>query len=86
MEIFQNKFGVKRLQPGKLTKIAAQERRIEHDASTLGGSSGSPIIDFATDLVVGLHFSGAFEQTNHAVALWKLTEDMLLRDHGIEFH
>jgi S1-C subfamily serine protease len=84
--IFGNKFGVKRLQPGLLTVIHDGVPKIEHDASTLGGSSGSPVIDLERDVVVGLHFSGKYKKRNNAVALWKLTDDQLLKDHGIQFH
>ena len=38
-----------------------------HDCSTLGGNSGSPIINTNTGSVVGLHFSGRYESANFAV-------------------
>jgi S1-C subfamily serine protease len=84
--IFGNKFGVKRLQPGKLMKVEDGAPRLRHDASTLGGSSGSPIVDIERDLVVGLHFSGVYKKQNNAVALWRLTDDALLKQHGLTFH
>ena len=48
---------------------------VYHDASTLGGSSGSPILSFDTHKVVGLHYYGEYGKRNHAVALWKLLDD-----------
>ena len=38
-----------------------------HDSSTLGGNSGSALIDVATGRVVGLHFAGRYLEANYAV-------------------
>jgi S1-C subfamily serine protease len=84
--IFGNTFGVKRLQPGKLMTIRSASKELLHDASTLGGSSGSPIIDVDRDLVVGLHFSGIYKNQNYAVTLWELTNDPLLKEYGLKFY
>ena len=40
-----------------------------HDCTTLGGNSGSPVVDLATGKVCGLHFSGGFLRTNYAVPI-----------------
>ena len=40
---------------------------MEHDASTLGGNSGSAVIDLETGEAVGLHFAGSYLQANYAV-------------------
>ena len=58
----------------------SSETEVNHDCSTLGGNSGSPIFDLASHRIVGLHFGGQFMRQNHAVPLWTLTEDPLLRD------
>lgn len=63
--IFGNVFNVKRLHPGEVMTVG--EHIFTHDCSTLGGNSGSPIIDFATGEAVGLHFAGSFEKQNFAV-------------------
>jgi|GEM_PF-1355036 len=73
---------IKRLAPGRLTKLDGLYLR--HDATTLGGSSGSPMLSLTSHRVVGLHFSGAYAKRNSAVPLWTLADDPLLRDHGIE--
>ena len=49
-----------------------------HDATTLGGSSGSAVLDLATQKVVGLHFRGKFRQTNYAVKA-SIIKDLLAR-------
>jgi endonuclease G len=43
-----------------------------HDATTLGGNSGSPVIDMTTGFAAGLHFQGEFKQANYAVSVKEL--------------
>jgi hypothetical protein len=72
--LFQQKFGVKRLAPGRVTTGAGQmggDPRhwiFAHDASTLGGNSGSCVADLTQDglRVIGLHFGGAAREQNWA--------------------
>jgi hypothetical protein len=76
-ELFAGVKGVKRLTPGVLTEgrgeVADDARRwiIGHDASTLGGSSGSLIVDLEADgrKVLGLHFAGVPDRVNWAHGL-----------------
>jgi S1-C subfamily serine protease len=75
--IFQNRYDVKRCQPGTITR-APMSGVFVHDCSTLGGNSGSCVIDLETFRVLGLHFGGRYLQGNVAVALWELTNDPLL--------
>ncbi|MCO8123925.1 DNA/RNA non-specific endonuclease [Stieleria sp. TO1_6] len=63
--IFGDVFNVKRLAPGFIT--SSNGLRLTHDCSTLGGNSGSPIIDADTGHAVGLHFAGRFLSANHGV-------------------
>jgi S1-C subfamily serine protease len=65
--------GVKRLSPARLGGLS-EELGVAHDGSTLGGSSGSPLIDFLTGQVVGIHYRGS-ELENHAVPLWEHVDD-----------
>ena len=87
--IFGNVFGVKRFRPGYAT--GKQHYRFKnrdtlgHDASTLGGDSGSAVIDVETGHVLGLHFAGKYGRTNHAVPAVELARDQRLRDAGVEF-
>jgi endonuclease G len=63
--IFGNVYNKKRLAPGQVTKARADV--LLHDCSTLGGNSGSVVLDLATGEAVGLHFAGRFLETNFAV-------------------
>ena len=83
--IFASVFDVKRLQPGRTVGYAPARSAIEHDCSTLGGNSGSPLVDLESNLVIGLHFGGVYEVGNYAVPLWTLAGDSLLEAGGIEF-
>jgi hypothetical protein len=56
-----------------------------HDASTLGGNSGSCVVDLDSNRVIGLHFAGRYMQYNEAVALWRLADDPLLARAGVNF-
>jgi S1-C subfamily serine protease len=64
--VFGSKFGVKRLAPGVISKRRGDF--IYHDCSTLGGNSGSPVLDMKTGEVVGLHREGFFLSQNQAVS------------------
>jgi S1-C subfamily serine protease len=97
--VFGDRYGVKRLQPGALLpsdlgppliEAPCSQRTVvadvvHHDASTLGGNSGSCVVDLATHRVLGLHFAGAHLRYNDAVALWNLTDDPLLTRAGVRF-
>lgn len=85
MRIFSNIFDVKRLQPGELRTFDQNSNVIMHDCSTLGGNSGSCVVDLLTNQVVGLHFQGRYLEGNNAVALWRLTGDPLLQKAKVNF-
>jgi endonuclease G len=63
--IFGNVFDKKRLAPGQI--IAGGSTTIEHDCSTLGGNSGSVLLDLKTGKALGIHFAGRFLEANFAV-------------------
>jgi hypothetical protein len=79
--IFAGIYNVKRLQPGEVRSVDGT--RLVHDCSTLGGNSGSCVVDLETAEVVGLHFGGRYLQGNNAVPLWTLADDPLLRSAGV---
>ena len=63
--IFQNIYDKKRLAPGLIR--SAKAGTITHDASTLGGNSGSVLLDLISGDAVGLHRAGVYLQDNFAV-------------------
>jgi S1-C subfamily serine protease len=79
--IFGDRYQVKRLAPGM---IVTTEHEVEtdwggfigitHDCSTLGGNSGSPLVDVETGRVVGLHLGGRFLEANFACPAAPLRE------------
>ncbi len=83
--IFADIYNVKRLQPGEISGDALASFEIFHDCSTLGGNSGSPVLDLETHRVLGLHFGGRFLEKNHAVPLWALQDDPLIKRAAVNF-
>jgi PLD-like domain/Trypsin-like peptidase domain len=69
--LFGDKYNVKRLAPGQVQRLG--DDLVMHDCTTLGGNSGSPIVDLATGAVVGLHFSGVFLRENRGVPIGFVT-------------
>lgn len=63
--IYGGIFDKKRLAPGAITGI--DEDRVLHNCTTLGGNSGSVIVDLKSGEALGLHFSGSFLRQNYAV-------------------
>lgn len=82
--LFGNRFGVKRLAPGVAHKplgtIEGDPRRwvFGHDATTLGGSSGSALLSWldAEPTSFGLHFAGASVDTNYAHAVSECSDPL----------
>lgn len=63
--IYGKVYNKKRLAPGGVTRI--EETRIFHTCTTLGGNSGSVVLDLDNGVAIGLHFSGTFLASNYAV-------------------
>ncbi|MFB7405765.1 trypsin-like serine peptidase [Streptomyces sp. NPDC056202] len=76
--IFMDVYNVKRLQPGAATEFTPGGLVLKHDCSTLGGNSGSPVLDLTDHRVLGLHFGGRYGTGNFSVPLWELVDDPLL--------
>jgi endonuclease G len=89
--IFSGVYGVKRMQPGKLRPRAvvqsfeSQVNAITHDSSTLGGNSGSVVLDVASGQAVALHFAGEYLKANYAVPMYELARDPRVVDAGLNF-
>jgi hypothetical protein len=64
-KIFGDVFEKKRVAVGNLLGVG--EQVVTHSCSTLGGNSGSPVMDIATGEVVGLHYRGIEFIENDAV-------------------
>lgn len=75
-DYFGSTFEVKRLSPGMVTETN-DLNWIEHDCTTLGGSSGSPVIGLEDGQVVGLHFSGGYQTRNLAVKISHVKKKLL---------
>ncbi len=84
-DIFAEIYNVKRLQPGEISGATLSTFAIQHDCSTLGGNSGSPVVDLETHRVLGLHFGGRFMVNNNAVPLWLLRNDPLVKRAKLNF-
>jgi endonuclease G len=72
LKIFGNVFDKKRLAPGQVKGL--QDGLVLHDCSTLGGNSGSVVLDLESGEAVALHFSGRFLEANFAVPAQKVAE------------
>jgi endonuclease G len=76
--IFRGAFNKKRLQPGKFIgfeSVSSYGRNVlalAHDCTTLGGNSGSALIDIETRTVWGVHFGGVAPDANYSVPTWEL--------------
>ena len=93
-DIFGNVYEVKRIAPGRITQ---QQQKISsrwlstpvaamcHDASTLGGNSGSVILDVDNGNVAGLHFAGRYLLENYGVPGFELARDPRIVDAGVNF-
>lgn len=90
-ELFDGVYGVKRLQPGRIgarretESFAKRVNAATHDCSTLGGNSGSAVIDLATGDVLALHFGGRYLDTNYGVPAFELARDGRVVDAGAGF-
>jgi endonuclease G len=89
--IFQSQYNVKRLQPGVLRQranIRSFENTVNavtHDASTLGGNSGSAVLDAQTQQVLALHFAGEYLKANYAVPMYELARDSRVTARKLNF-
>jgi endonuclease G len=71
-DIFGDVYDKKRLAPGQVIGVARGS--LEHDCSTLGGNSGSVVVDLESGAAVGLHFAGRFLVANFAVPAGVIAE------------
>lgn len=90
-DLFRRVFGVKRLQPGTLGARRETESfgkmvsALMHNCSTLGGNSGSALVNLNTGAVMALHFGGRYGITNYGVPTKELGRDNRVIDAGVAF-
>lgn len=88
--LFGDRYGIKRLQPGELqgaVRTGSFGKLVDaagHDCSTLGGNSGSALLDLASGEVLALHFGGVFHQVNYGVPAIALASDARVVDAGVQ--
>jgi DNA/RNA endonuclease G (NUC1) len=89
--LFGGRYNIKRLQPGRfgrratVTSFGKPVSAATHDSSTLGGNSGSAILDPADGRVLGLHFGGQYLVSNYGVPAGELAKDQRVIDAGVIF-
>lgn len=89
--IFRGVFNVKRLQPGRvgaraeIRSFGNTVMSLTHDCSTLGGNSGSAVVDSQTGSVLALHFAGRYLEANYAVPAHAFSLDWRVVDAGVAF-
>jgi S1-C subfamily serine protease len=66
--VFGELDGTKRISPGEARGLLG-DFVLAHDCATVNGSSGSPILDFGTAKVVGLHYWGEPGARNESIFL-----------------
>lgn len=77
--IFDGIYGVKRLAPGTIMSIVG-DGTFAHNATTLGGNSGSVVFHLDTGKAMGLHFGGIEGESNQAVQATVIAE--LIEQHA----
>lgn len=64
-ELYRDRFDVKRAAPG--FTMGSNDGTTRHDCTTLGGNSGSVVLDLKSGRAVGLHFAGLYQESNFAL-------------------
>lgn len=77
---FRGIFDVKRIGFGIVRDPAAGNSDFTHDATTLGGNSGSVVFDTDTGALVGLHYGGIAGTANYAVRM----SEVMAALHGLD--
>ena len=77
---FGGTFDVKRIAFGLVRTVAAGETEFTHDATTLGGNSGSLVFDTDTGALVGIHYGGIAGTANYAVRASEVEDALRVLD------
>lgn len=87
--VFRGVYNVKRILPGRIRptntiqSFGHQTSALTHDASTLAGNSGAPVLDVETGTVVGIHFASRYLESNFCVPSFELSRDPQLLQFGV---
>lgn len=86
---FNSMSGAKQFAPGAFFRTHISDYIYKHDCTTWNGNSGSPLIDFKTGEVLGVHYAGTSEKVaefraNYAVSVKFLIE--LLKKLGVKYN
>ncbi|MCE6949832.1 serine protease [Cereibacter sphaeroides] len=76
--LFEKLWGFKRLAPGEVTPTGLGARTLNHDATTLGGNSGSLVMGIdSLPFVTGIHYGGNWgsDRTNWAHVLGSVLDE-----------
>jgi V8-like Glu-specific endopeptidase len=84
-QVFGSIFHVKRFAPGDVMKTDNRRLQFLHDCSTLGGNSGSCVVDFSHHVVFGLHYGGNYLVANRAVSMPMMRNDKHFEGKGLNF-
>jgi endonuclease G len=90
-QVFGGVYNVKRLQPGRagarenVDSFGKSVSALTHDSSTLGGNSGSLVLDVQSGEIVALHFAGRYLKANYGVPTTELARDARVVDAGVNF-
>jgi endonuclease G len=93
-KVFDGVYYIKRLAPGKVgvpnvdpqvMSFGKFVMALTHDSSTLGGNSGSVVLDVSTGEVIALHFAGEYLKSNYGVPSSDLASDGRVIDAGVNF-
>ena len=76
---FKGIFDFKRIGFGQVRSTLADAPEFTHDATTLGGNSGSVVFDTDTGGLVGLHYGGIAGTANYAVRI----DEVMAALHGL---
>ncbi|MFO0553863.1 MAG: DNA/RNA non-specific endonuclease [Polyangiaceae bacterium] len=82
-DYFGRAYGVKRLAPGFVLDRDTPGWAFAHDATTLGGSSGSVLVALDSSSAIGLHYGGVSGEANYAVRASVLADK--LTELGVAF-
>lgn len=66
-QLFEAGLGLKRVSPGLVSQRMLGVPVFCHDAATLGGSSGSPVLSIGDGHILGVHCGGRFLDANEAI-------------------